>query len=293
LVKDETDMKSFASSAAAAACFFFGMGAAASGSEPLAAVPDGAQPAVQSASVCIKDLTAFSNAMQKGGYWLGESGDGYGYPMGGMGYGYPQPVAGHGPMTVQYDQARPGYEIRVLLASAGILAQARQQQPCEQVLATAQSIYKRYAGKLHDRGLRPGDQSIWQRSEIAAAVPVTARDVPYRSDQLIDSDVRNANDNSLGSVHDLIMNPDTGKIAYVVLARGGVFGIGTSYVPVPWDDFKSAPRMHFLVLDSKGSVLAAAPKFRDSEFKAFADFDQKSKQVDAYWVTHLTDKGTD
>ncbi len=39
-MKDETDMKSFASSAAAAACLFFAMGAAASGSEPPPAVPD-------------------------------------------------------------------------------------------------------------------------------------------------------------------------------------------------------------------------------------------------------------
>jgi hypothetical protein len=44
--------------------------------------------------------------LQKGGYWLGGSGDGYGYPLGGM--GYPQPIAADDNRTITNDQARPG-----------------------------------------------------------------------------------------------------------------------------------------------------------------------------------------
>jgi hypothetical protein len=61
------------------------MAAAASGAEPPAPAPLATQPVAQLAPGCRKDLSAFSDLMEKGGYWLGGSGDGYGYPLGGMG----------------------------------------------------------------------------------------------------------------------------------------------------------------------------------------------------------------
>jgi hypothetical protein len=91
----------------------------------------------------------------------------------------------------------------------------------------------------------------------------------------------------------LVTSPRTGKIAYVVIARGGVFGIGQRHVPVSWEDLKSAPNMHFLVLDLAGAIMASAPKFDDSEFKRPTDFAQKSEEANAYWTSHLADKGTD
>ena len=68
----------------------------------------------------------------KDGYWLGGSGYGYGYPMGGYGYEYGAPMGVHPAATAMgYQNARPGYEVRILVASANILARHGQQQACE------------------------------------------------------------------------------------------------------------------------------------------------------------------
>jgi hypothetical protein len=99
--------------------------------------------------------------------------------------------------------------------------------------------------------------------------------------------VVNPGNDSLGSVHDLVSNPQTGKIAYVIVARGGLFGIDTSYTPVPWGDFKAAPSGSLLVLDTTKTVLAAAPQARDAQFTKAGQFEAESQKVEAYWTAHV------
>ena len=249
------------------------------------------------AGTCRNDVHAFNGQMEKDGYWLDGSGYGYGYPMGGIGYGdgygggYGDGYAVGGNAKADapgYENARPGYEIRILLASANILAGNGQQQACESVLATTRGIYKIYAADRHGRGLQPADAPAWQRQQIAAAKPVTAEHASFRSDELLDAAVRSTKDEALGSIQDLVMSPKTGKIAYLVVARGGIFGFDKKYVPVPWDDFEATHDVSFLVLDANKAVMNAAPEVTYDETLTPAQFDKHSQEVDAYWKTHLT-----
>jgi sporulation protein YlmC with PRC-barrel domain len=232
---------------------------------------------------CRSDVHAFNGQMEKDGYWLGGSGYGYGYPMGGIGFGAEGYGDGYGYASADapgYRNARPGYEIRILLASANILAENGQQQACEGVLDTTRGIYKLYLADMHRRGLRPVDAPGWQQKQIAAAQPVTAEHASFRSDQLLDTAVRGPRDEALGSIEDLVMSPKTGKIAYLVVARGGIFGFDKKYVPVPWDDVKATRDVSFLV--------DKAPEVTYDETLTPAQFDKHSQEVDAYWKTHLT-----
>jgi hypothetical protein len=254
--------------------------ASASGSQPEAGKP---------AEACLAAVRAFTADMSKQGYWLGGSAYGYGYGMGGYGYDYGMMTAGRpiGATTNGYATARPSYEIRTLIASANILAQTGNKQACESTLHSAHALYSSYAADLHSRGFSWADQPDWRQRQIAAAQSVTSKDVSVRSDQLLDSDVVNPGNDSLGSVHDLVSNPHTGKIAYVILSRGGLFGIDASYTPVPWSDFKAAPSGSLLVLDTTKTVLAAAPQARDAQFTKAGQFEAESQKVEAYWTAHV------
>ncbi len=300
-----------------AACICLGTAAPVFAAEPVATtavnqVSPGERnaSAIKPAETCLSDLRTFDSQMQKGGYWLGASGYGYGYPIGGyggFGYGYGLPMGEHpaappiGDHPVEagmgvspaataagYHNVRPGYEIRILVASANILAKHGQQQACEDVLATTRDIYKVYVADMHSGRVPMADVPGWRKQQIAAAKPVTDKNTSLRSDQLIGIEVRDPKDEALGSVDDIVMSPTTGKIAYLVIARGGIFGIGETYVPVPWADFKVTTSVSLLVLDANAGTMAAAPAVNYEEFATRGHFDQESQKVDAYWKTHLS-----
>jgi sporulation protein YlmC with PRC-barrel domain len=249
--------------------------------------------AVKPAEKCLSDLRAFDSQMDKEGYWLGGSGYGYGYPMAGYGFGPPMMEGRPEATRMGYQSARPGYELRTLVAAADILAQQGQQQQCEDVLATSRQIYKVYVADMHSGKMPTADAQSWRQQQIAAAQPVTATNTSFRSDELVGTEVRDAQNDALGSVEDLVMSSQAGKIAYVVIARGGIFGIDEKYVPVPWDDFKIAPNLNLLVLATTKAVLDTAPQATKEQFATPGQFEQVSQKVDAYWKTHLSDKGKD
>jgi sporulation protein YlmC with PRC-barrel domain len=256
----------------------------------LAATPvPGVSPGVASvhpAEKCLADVRTFGEQMAKNGYWLGGSGYGYGYPMAGYGYGMPMGSLPAG-NAAGYGSARPGYEIRTLMSSATVLARMGLEQECQTVLATTRTVATRYEANLHERGIRSADLPGWQQRQIAAAVPVIGAGVSFRSDQLLDDNVVSPGNEHLGSVHDLVLNPHNGKIAYLIISRGGLFGIDASYVPVPWGAVKAAPNASLLVLDTTKAAMSAAPQVSDHQFSTSGEFDQESQKVDAYWASRV------
>jgi sporulation protein YlmC with PRC-barrel domain len=215
--------------------------------------------------------------MNKDGYWAGGAGFGYGYPMDGIPTG----------SESNFRNVRPSYELRTLIASASILAERGQQQTCEDVLGTIRIVFKAYITQMHGDGVPIIDTPSRRQQQIVAAQPLAARSEAFRSDQLLGTEVRNPQNESLGVVHDLVLRPKTGAIAYLVIARGGFFGIDEHYVPVPWESFRVTPDLSLLVLGAHRSVMADAPQVADDAFAANGQFDQESQKVDAWWKAHL------
>ena len=78
-------------------------------------------------------------------------------------------------------------------------------------------------------------------STTPAAAPVTASDSSYsgnwRASKVVGLSVYNANNESLGSINDLLTD-QSGNIKAVVVGVGGFLGVGEHLVAVPYDKIK-------------------------------------------------------
>ncbi len=63
----------------------------------------------------------------------------------------------------------------------------------------------------------------------------------------------------LGSISDLMLDLECGRVAYAVIASGGFVGIGERLVAVPWSALKQVGQ-HFVLLGKPGA-LESAPAF--------------------------------
>ncbi|MFM0339849.1 PRC-barrel domain-containing protein [Paraburkholderia fungorum] len=251
------------------------------------------------AQKCLNDLRAFDRQMRKNGYWLRGAGYGFGYgdgsPMYGYGAGEPNtlpPSRGSTPNGLpadgSYQSVRPAYEVRTLMTSASILARRGEQQDCESLLTASRAIYKGYSADMGRGDGSAGGAPNWRLRQIASAQPVTGDSTPFRSAELIGTSVVNPQSEDLGSINDIVLSPQSGKIAYLVVGRGGVFGIDEKNVPVPWADFKATTGVTMLVLDTTKGKMDAAPEVKRNGFGTHGDFEQQSQKVDKYWSAQVT-----
>jgi sporulation protein YlmC with PRC-barrel domain len=73
--------------------------------------------------------------------------------------------------------------------------------------------------------------------------------------------VVNAEGVELGVLEHVMLDIAEGRIAYAVLARGGVFGIGERLYAVPWQVVRRDLQSECFVIDIEPEALDAAPSF--------------------------------
>jgi PRC-barrel domain len=89
--------------------------------------------------------------------------------------------------------------------------------------------------------------------------------------QLISSDkvegtaVYNTAGAHLGSIYNLMIDKESGRVAYAVMSFGGILGIGSDYHPLPWDQLTYDRRQNGYVVNLTRQQLVKAPAYSASE----------------------------
>lgn len=231
---------------------------------------------------CQTSLSNFANELSRDQFWVTGWGNRWG-----TGQVDPattttntMPWAGAGT-----DLRSPRAQVRELYGAAQVLAYQGNSEGCQYLLEVLDSTYQSYTARLNDAGIAPDNVSGWRQEQLALAQPVTDLSEMGRlnTDDITGSDVRNLEDENLGSVSDLVIDPASGELTYVVVARGGFLGFGEDYVAVPWERFSATPGLNTLVLNMDPETLQDAPVIDPDTFGDPSTYSQQDQQIGQFW----------
>ena len=121
------------------------------------------------------------------------------------------------------------------------------------------------------------------RSALAETLGTNRRTLSAST--LIGNVVRNPQNEDLGKVEDIMLDVQTGRIAYAVLSFGGFLGVGNKLFAVPWNAFTLDSPRHAFVLDVTKERLREAPGFDKGHWPDVADADARARIFGFYGVT--------
>jgi len=104
------------------------------------------------------------------------------------------------------------------------------------------------------------------------------------SEKVSGTDVYNTAGDSLGEIHDVMIDKQSGKIAYAVMSFGGFLGIGERYHPLPWVTLKYDTRQGGYVVGMTKEQLEGAPTFGSNETPAWGNREYEEK-IHGYYKT--------
>lgn len=91
------------------------------------------------------------------------------------------------------------------------------------------------------------------------------------ADTLIGNDVYNNDDEDLGDIKEIMLDTNSGEVAYAVLSFGGILGMGEKLFAVPWRALKLDTENKRFILNISKSRLENAPGFDKDDWPDMAD----------------------
>ena len=123
-----------------------------------------------------------------------------------------------------------------------------------------------------------------EKQDVTEARKDLRRDLAqaHRAKTVIGKDVKNSQGESLGKIHDLVINFDNGDIAYVVISSGGVLGIGDTLHAVPWKALSLNSQADGFILNIDQTAWKNAPTFKENDWPEVADREW-NRQLESYY----------
>lgn len=104
-----------------------------------------------------------------------------------------------------------------------------------------------------------------------------------KASDLIGKNVRNPSANEdLGTLKDIVVDPDSGRILYGVLSYGGFMGLGNKLFAIPWNSLDLAADYKAVNLSVDKERLKAAEGFDEDKWPNMADQQWAGKTYDYY-----------
>ena len=85
--------------------------------------------------------------------------------------------------------------------------------------------------------------------------------VGQRASKLVGATVVNSNDERIGKIDDLVVNPND-KVTYAIISVGGFLGVGNKLVAVPFDSLKTVKEERLMLPGATKDALKSLPEFK-------------------------------
>jgi sporulation protein YlmC with PRC-barrel domain len=105
---------------------------------------------------------------------------------------------------------------------------------------------------------------------------------PVKASTIIGSNVFNPKGESLGEITEIVIDPQVGRVAYVVVTFGGFLGMGEKLFAIPFTAFKFNVAESTYVLDLAPERLKEAPGFDREHWPALSD-EQWHRDVSSFY----------
>ena len=109
-----------------------------------------------------------------------------------------------------------------------------------------------------------------------------------RADVVIGADLRNTEDQKLGEIMDIVIDPRTERIAYVLVYRGGFLGLGRELVAVRWRHLRATEDHEIYVLNTSKTAFMEAPRTDRANFEKSDDVAWR-ELLDRFWSERIGD----
>lgn len=93
----------------------------------------------------------------------------------------------------------------------------------------------------------------------------------FAATTMIGDGVRNPRGEDLGEIEEVMIDLETGCVAYAVLSFGGFLGLGDKLFAMPWKALRMDPEEKVFILDIEKERLKNAPGFDKENWPDMAD----------------------